>query len=171
MTAYWVLRVPAERYADERLFHHDAVALAGADGPQLGDEAILVADLDPPAVFAVGRVVGVEGGLLVAYTRRNLDEPQPAGDLAHRGALTEDEFRAAVARLGPAPDRRAWLVSVDLPIEAETPAEAVRQFWTYVRQLGPGELPAYVAPVGDELAMRAYLLGAQVNLDPEEDED
>lgn len=76
-----------------------------------------------------------------------------------------------MARLGPAPDRRAWLVSVDLPIEAETPAEAVRQFWTYVRQLGPGELPAYVAPVGDELAMRAYLLGAQVNLDPEEDED
>jgi hypothetical protein len=67
--------------------------------------------------------------------------------------------------------RRTWLVSVDLPIEAADPAEAVRQFWAYVRELGPGELPAFVSPAGDELAMRAYVLGQPVNLDPEEGGD
>jgi hypothetical protein len=67
--------------------------------------------------------------------------------------------------------RRRWLVSVDLPIEADTPADAVRQFWAYVQQLGPEQLPAFVWPSGDELAMRAYVLDAEVNLDPEEDEE
>jgi hypothetical protein len=67
--------------------------------------------------------------------------------------------------------RRSWLVSVDLPIEAETQAEAVELFWGYVSQLGPEELPVLVSPVGDELAMRAYVLSEQVSLDPEEDED
>lgn len=62
-----------------------------------------------------------------------------------------------------------WLVSVYLPIEAETRGEAVRQFWSYLRELGPRELPAFVSPLGDELAMQAYLLGEVANLDPEED--
>jgi hypothetical protein len=66
--------------------------------------------------------------------------------------------------------RRSWLVSVDLPIEAATAAEAVRAFWGYVQELGPAELPTFVAPSGDELAMQAYLLGAPTNLDPEEDD-
>lgn len=66
--------------------------------------------------------------------------------------------------------RASWLVSVDLPIEAETPADAVAQFWEYVRELGPGQLPAFVSPTGDELAMQAYLLDEPVNLDPEEGE-
>lgn len=65
------------------------------------------------------------------------------------------------------PDR--WLVSVSLPVEAASPAEAVRQFWDYVTRLGPDELPVYVAPVGDELATRAYLRDEPTNLDPEED--
>jgi|SRR6476660_3980378 len=69
----------------------------------------------------------------------------------------------------PAHAVRTWLVSVDLPIEAATPADAVHQFWSYVRQLGPSELPAYVRPSDDELAMRAYVLGVEVNQDPEED--
>ncbi len=69
-----------------------------------------------------------------------------------------------------APARTSWLVSLDLPVEAGSAAEAARRFWQYVRELGPGELPTYVAPVGDELAMRAYLLGEPTNLDPEEDE-
>ncbi len=67
---------------------------------------------------------------------------------------------------------RSWLVSVDLPIEAESPAEAVAQFWTYLQQLGPAELPAFVSPADDELAMAAYVLGEnaeEVNLDPEEE--
>jgi hypothetical protein len=55
-------------------------------------------------------------------------------------------------------------------VEAPTPAEAVRQFWSYVLELGPAELPAFVSPYGDELAMQAFVLGEEANLDPEEDE-
>jgi hypothetical protein len=64
-----------------------------------------------------------------------------------------------------------WQVSVSLPIEADSEAEAVSGFWAYVRELGAGQLPAYVSPFGDELAMRAYLQGEPTNLDPEEDDD
>lgn len=67
-------------------------------------------------------------------------------------------------------DARAWLVGLYLPIEAATPAEAVRAYWGYVEQLGPGQLPVFVSPAGDELSMQAYLLGEPTNLDPEEDE-
>jgi hypothetical protein len=67
--------------------------------------------------------------------------------------------------------KHTWLVSVDLPIEAVSPAEAVRAFWSYVYELGPRELPAFVAPSDDELAMQAYVLGAEANLDPEEDDE
>jgi hypothetical protein len=77
---------------------------------------------------------------------------------------TDDGYRGGLMR-----DRTAWLVSLTLPIEAPSRAEAVREFWTYVQALGPEELPAFVWPLGDELAMQAYLLGSQVNLDPEED--
>jgi hypothetical protein len=65
------------------------------------------------------------------------------------------------------PVRASWLVSVDLPIEADSPAEAVAEFWSYLRTLGPQGLPTYVSPTGDELAMQAYLLDQPVNLDPE----
>ncbi len=64
---------------------------------------------------------------------------------------------------------RAWLVGVDLPIEADSPVEAVRRYWAYLHDLGPAQLPAFVAPVGDELAMQAYLLDGPAALDPEED--
>lgn len=60
-------------------------------------------------------------------------------------------------------------MSVDLPIEAATPAEAVAQFWSYVRELGPAQLPVFVAPVEDELAMRVYLGSEPHDLDPEDD--
>lgn len=66
--------------------------------------------------------------------------------------------------------QRTWLVSVDLPIEAATPAEAVAEFWACLRELGPGELPAYVSPADDELALRAYLGGEPHDLDPEADD-
>jgi hypothetical protein len=65
--------------------------------------------------------------------------------------------------------QRTWLVSVDLPIEADSPAEAVQRFWSYVRELGPDELPAFVWPTGDELAMQAYVAGEPHDLDPEDD--
>ncbi len=65
--------------------------------------------------------------------------------------------------------RRSWLVSVDLPIEAESRGEAVRRFWDYVSELGPAQLPAFVCPTGDELAMQAYLLGEPADLDPEQE--
>ncbi len=42
-------------------------------------------------------------------------------------------------------------------------------FWRYVQQLGPKELPTYVSPIEDELAMTAFLLDEEVNLDPEEE--
>jgi hypothetical protein len=67
--------------------------------------------------------------------------------------------------------RSVWFVSVALPIEAMNRAEAVREFWTYLDKLGPRELPAYVWPLGDELAMQAFVLGSVANLDPEEDDD
>jgi hypothetical protein len=66
--------------------------------------------------------------------------------------------------------RQTWLVSVDLPIEADDPAGAAAEFWRYLRALGPEELPAYVAPLGDELAMRAYLGGEPHEFDPEADD-
>lgn len=66
--------------------------------------------------------------------------------------------------------RRTWLVSVDIPVEAASPDEAVREFWAYVHELGPRELPAFVSPTDDELAMQAYVAGELANLDPEEDD-
>ena len=62
-----------------------------------------------------------------------------------------------------------WLVSVALPIEAPSPTDAVREFWAYVTSLGPEELPAYVSPAADELAMRAYVMDREAALDPEDD--
>ena len=82
-------------------------------------------------------------------------------------------FRRLAAALGaePGPSTPTWLVSLALPIEAATPADAVRQFWTHVVELGPRELPAYVWPSGDELAMQAFVLGEEANQDPEEDDE
>jgi hypothetical protein len=65
--------------------------------------------------------------------------------------------------------KKAWLVNVALPIEAATPAEAVGEYWRYVTELGSAELPAYVCPVDDELAMIPFVAGAPSNEDPEED--
>lgn len=65
--------------------------------------------------------------------------------------------------------QKEWLVSVSLPIEAATPADAVREYWRYLVELGPSELPAFVSPAGDELAMTAYVADGLAPLDPEED--
>jgi hypothetical protein len=190
--SFWVVVVPAERYEAERLGYHETLELTGADTdpaarPEPGDEVLLVVRADPPAVFGLGRVTrsprqddpddehsGAAGSLAVAYTRRLMDAPQPVDGLRLDGGLCpldEAAYRAVAASLPRPATRRSWLVGLDLPIEAESPAEAVRQFWAYVNQLGPNELPVFVSPAHDELAMRAYLLTEPVNLDPEEDEE
>jgi hypothetical protein len=161
----WVVVVGARQYEEERLYRRDRVALPDAAGPVPGDLAVLVADAQPPVVFGWGRVTGSRD---VVYDRRLFDAPVPAGDLA-AGPLDAGRFAQIEKAAGEPRRRGTWLVSVDLPVEAETPGEAVRQFWSYLRELGPRELPAFVAPLGDELAMQAYVLGEETNLDPEED--
>ncbi|MGW5556158.1 hypothetical protein ACWER9_02905 [Micromonospora sp. NPDC003944] len=187
----WAVLLPAERYEAERLVHHDTLELTGLVGvsrPGLGDQVAVLVD-GPPRLVALGRVSApgqrhredpddpqspVEPAtLVVAYTRRAFDEPVPADLLTLDGPVTAVDpaaFRALADQLGPPPARRTWLVSLDLPIEAGTPAEAVRLFWSYVQELGPRELPAFVSPAGDELAMQAFVLGEQANQDPEEDD-
>lgn len=64
---------------------------------------------------------------------------------------------------------KQWLVSLALPIEAETPEGAVRDFWHYVSELGSAELPTYVWPSDDELVMMAFVESGPAPLDPEDD--
>jgi hypothetical protein len=161
---HWAVVIPADRYEQERLVGSDSLAEPAGD-LATGDRVALVAAIEPPVVFGLG-VVTRDGR--IRYTRRLFDEPLPGDGLA-AGPLTGEAFAALVATAGPAAPVRTWLVGVDLPIEAESRAEAVRRYWSYLRDLGPGELPAYVAPVDDELAMQAYLLGTEAPSDPEED--
>ncbi|OKI42358.1 hypothetical protein [Micromonospora sp. CB01531] len=187
----WAVLLPAERYEAERLVHHDTLELTGLDGvarPRPGDPVAVLVD-EPLRLVALGRVAlataetredpddplseAGPGELVVSYTRRVLDEPVPVDDVALDGPVTGLDLTAwgqLAALLGPPPARRSWLVSLDLPIEAASPAEAVRLFWSYVQELGPRELPAFVSPTGDELAMQAYVLGVAANQDPEEDD-
>ena len=174
--AQWAVIIPADRWATERLFHHDTVTVSGGAGP-VGpdDEVLLVADGDVVALTRAAKTDGDE--LVLAYERRAFDAPV-AADLDFGGAgvvaVEPAAFRRLAATLGgaaPSTGRPTWLVSVALPIEAATPAEAVRQFWSHLLELGPAELPTYVWPSGDELAMQAFVLGAEANQDPEEDED
>ncbi|MEU7750914.1 hypothetical protein AB0B57_27665 [Micromonospora sp. NPDC049101] len=187
----WAVLLPAERYEAERLVHHDTLELTGLAGiarPGPGDRVAVLVDA-PPRLVALGRVSTAgqrhrddpddpqspvePETVVVAYTRRSFDEPVPADLLTLDGpvtALDPAAFRALADQLGPPPARRTWLVSLDLPIEAATRAEAVRLFWSYVQELGPRELPTFVSPSGDELAMQAFVLGEQANQDPEEDD-
>ena len=172
--AHWAVIISPERYEAELLFHHDTLELPPGADLATGDEVLVLAGERNPEVVALGAVRGGEGGALITYTRRSFDAPHPAGAVPLDGPVTRLDpatFRDLADQLAPAGDRRSWLVSVDLPIEAGSPAEAVRQFWSYVMQLGPRELPAFVSPSGDELAMQAYVLGATANLDPQEDDD
>jgi hypothetical protein len=181
-----VVAVGGDRFQGERLYQADAVEVVVPEGAGVlpGDRVVLTAeDAGVDVVFGVGRVARpVTGGVAeVAYTHRLVDRLVPAGDVGlaavEAGGVVPVDA-AVVGRLveaaGPG-DRvvpqRQWMVSLDLPIEAGSPAEAVRVFWSYVRSLGPTELPAFVWPRGDELAMRPYVLGVEHEMDPEEDED
>ncbi|QOC93819.1 hypothetical protein [Micromonospora craniellae] len=190
-TGAWAVLLPPGRYDAERLVHHDTLELTGLEDrllPGPGDQVAVLAD-EPPRLVALGRVAVPTGygpedpedpqsgrgpdALVVTYTRRAFDEPVPAETLTLDGPVTALDpvtFRDLADRLGPPQQRRTWLVSLDLPIEADSPAEAVRLFWAYVQELGPRELPAFVSPSGDELAMQAFVLGAEANQDPEEDD-
>ena len=181
----WSVLVSADRFAAERLYRHEMLELDGLSRSAAiapGDQVALVADVDPPIVFALARVAvpargnaddpgadqaeAVDGTLLLAYTHRFFDDPRPAPRGGPITALSPDVFRE-LASVRPVL-QRTWLVSLDMPIEAATPAEAARQFWTYVHDLGPAELPVFVSPTDDELAMQAFVLGAEANQDPEE---
>ncbi len=65
--------------------------------------------------------------------------------------------------------KSTWLVSLDLPIEATSAADAATQFWAYVRDLGPDELAVFVRPSTDELDVQAFVSGEPANQDPEEE--
>jgi len=181
--AQWAVIIPADRWATERLFHHDTVTVSGGAGPiDPDDEVLLVAD---GAVVAVTQALKADvDNLVLTYRRRAFDSPVPATDLSLDDSVRvtpvdPEVFRRLAATIGGAApggvggvgDKQAWLVSVALPIEAATPADAVRQFWSHLLELGPAELPTYVWPSGDELAMQAFVLGAEANQDPEEDEE
>ncbi|WP_067508746.1 hypothetical protein [Actinoplanes sp. TFC3] len=183
--AQWAVIIPADRWATERLFHHDTLTVAGSAGaqPAAGDEVLLVAGDTSAHVIALGVVVAQERSrrgahgvpeVEIAYTHRSFDEPLPAEGLKLDetvAPIDEELFRGFAGRLGGDPDKQTWLVSLDLPIEAASAAEAVRQFWSYVLELGPAELPAFVSPSGDELAMQAFVLGEEANQDPEEEDE
>lgn len=176
---YWAVVVAAERYEAERLSRHETLRLpdlepaAGPPAPAPGDRVVLVADTRPPVVFGLATVARARP-LELAYLRRGRYTPRPAEGPDLRGPLTaldERTYAAVATRLGQPADRRAWLVSVNLPIEAVSAAEAVREFWSYLGELGPDELPTFVAPVGDELALQAYVAGQPTSLDPESDDE
>ncbi|GIE27878.1 hypothetical protein Ait01nite_009230 [Actinoplanes italicus] len=164
--AQFVVIIPEGQWATERLFQHDAVTVPASVAAEVGDEVLLVAE---EQVVALARVEKADGELALAYLRRAFDEPVPVA--LSEGPVDEATFRRFAERLGAPADRKPWLVSVAMPIEAANPAEAVRQFWSHVLELGPAELPTYVWPSGDELAMQAFVLGAEANQDPEEEDE
>jgi hypothetical protein len=181
---YWVAVVSEEDYRGECLYAHDALTPVTAPAMvALGDEVALVAVVEPPVLFGLGRVTALDpsGQATVGYTHRRLDHPVPVGgfDLGQLRPppdllpISAPAYQRLAQLVGTdrAPSRAAWLVSLALPIEAPAPGEAVREFWSYVDKLGPRELPVFVCPVGDELAMQAYVLGEPTDLDPEQDTD
>jgi hypothetical protein len=174
--ATWAAVISGPMYATERLYHHETLAVGVATGANAapGDPVVLVAATDKPIMFGLGRI---GDGSLVEYTIRLFEAPLPAHDIPAGSAtglhrISPEAYAAAAGRISaayqPQGARRDWHVILHLPIEASTEAAAVREFWTYVERLGPHELPAFVCPSGDELAMRAYLRGAAIDLDPDQ---
>jgi hypothetical protein len=173
---HWAALVGEDQFASERLYAHDSLTIpAPGVAPTAGDPVLLVA---ADALFGLGKVLAWhprQESVTVGYTHRLLDEPLPSPVPPSGPGLVgvpQEVYQAAAAQV-PASrrtdaDRSEWFVSVTLPIEAPSPAEAVREFWTYVEKLGPQELPAYVWPRGDELAMQAFVLGTPTIDDPED---
>jgi hypothetical protein len=188
---HWVGILATEQFAMERLYARESITLPAGAGEGQGaaepDDAVALVTAGPAsALFGLGVVVGrsAAGAVRVAYRERLYDDPptvpaqlMPAARPVPPGLypLPPSQYTLlsalAANQVQALSGHSVWFVSVALPIEAATRADAVREFWTYVDKLGPQELPAYVWPLGDELAMQAYVLGAVTNLDPEKDED
>jgi hypothetical protein len=162
---YWLLALNEDEYTEQQAYEVEAVELpARPEGAADGDEVALAG---PDGVFALGEV----DGSAVAY-RRRLEEPAKTVESSAAEAgwteLNPDVWEDLVRAL-PTPERRSdWLVTLSMPIEAVDKAEAVRQFWSYIRSLGPKELPTFVAPYGRELEGTSFLLGVEHEQDPEE---
>jgi hypothetical protein len=173
---YWLLALNEDEFTEQQAYEVEAVEPARAlpEGAADGDEVALAG---PAGVYALGEVRGPA----VAY-RRRLQEPVTTAETrrvygtasdAEAGAGTWHELLpgawADLVGTLPAPERRRdWLVTLSMPIEAVDKAEAVRQFWTYIRSLGPKELPTFVSPYGSELEGTSFLLGVEHEQDPEE---
>jgi len=180
---YWLLALNDDEFTEQQAYEVAAVEPATGlpEGAGDGDEVALAG---PEGVFALG---AIEGGA-VAY-RRRVEEPTATAETVRiyeaaaesgrvEGAeaatlqawtqLYPDSWEDLVRAL-PTPERRSdWLVTLSMPIEAVDKAEAVRQFWSYIRSLGPKELPTFVAPYGRELEGTSFLLGVEHEQDPEE---
>ncbi|GAA2122155.1 hypothetical protein [Glycomyces algeriensis] len=181
---YWLLALNEDEYTEQQAY--EVEAFEPASRPERVADGDEVALAGPEGVFALGEV----DGPAIAY-RRRLEEPAKTVETVqiHGSAgSAEDEvygFAEGGAREGwtelnpdawedlvrtlPTPERRSdWLVTLSMPIEAVDKAEAVRQFWSYIRSLGPKELPTFVAPYGRELEGTSFLLGVEHEQDPEE---
>ncbi|SDD29916.1 hypothetical protein [Glycomyces harbinensis] len=167
---YWLLALQDDEFTEQQAYEAEAVSPSAAlpEDAADGDEVALAG---PEGVFALGEVVGGA----VAY-RRRLEASSPTAETAKANAdeatgwigLNPDAWEDLVRSL-PAPERRSdWLVTLSMPIEAVDKAEAVRQFWSYIRSLGPKELPTFVSPYGRELEGTSFLLGVEHEQDPEE---
>ncbi|MFG3339587.1 hypothetical protein [Glycomyces sp. NPDC048151] len=162
---YWLLALNEDEYTEQQAYEVEAVESAGRpEGVADGDEVALAG---PEGVFALG----VASGAGIAY-RRRLEEPAKtveSADVEEGWTELNPEAWEDLVRTLPTPERRSdWLVTLSMPIEAVDKAEAVRQFWSYIRSLGPKELPTFVAPYGRELEGTSFLLGVEHEQDPEE---
>ena len=79
----WAVIVPADRWATERLFEHETLAVT-VPGAQPGDEVLLVAGAEPQA-----HLVGRQG------TQRRLDDAEPPVEIV---APTELVIRRSTGR-------------------------------------------------------------------------
>lgn len=169
---YWLLALNDDEFTEQQAYEIEAIEPAAAlpAGAGDGDEVALAG---AEGVFALGTVADKA----VAY-RRRLEEPvKTAATIrsdanAEEGegwtALDPEAWEELIGTL-PTPERRSdWLVTLSMPIEAVDKAEAVRQFWSYIKALGPKELPTFVSPYGRELEGTSFLLGVEHEQDPEE---
>lgn len=162
---YWLLVLDEDGFTEQQAYEVDSVESAAGPPAEAadGDEVALAG---PGGVFALGELSGDS----VTY-RRRLEKFHETAEAQEEGwrALDPESWEALVRTL-PQPERRSdWLVSLTIPVEAADRAEAVRQFWSYIRTLGPSELPTFVAPYGSELEGVSFLLGTEHEQDPEED--
>src|SRR5437899_1184928 len=85
---YWTVLISPDRYEAERVYHSDVLDLGDLESVAAGDRVVVVADVTPPVAYALGEVRSVEaardpeddvadGRVVIAYTKRFVDLPQP----------------------------------------------------------------------------------------------